>query len=81
MLTKDTCNTVNEVTIDKTCQTFKNGVQASIDINIPIKMIKRKLSVALLNGKLCKSIKRKARLHKQARQTGRYNSKKTDNAN
>ncbi|CAG2231240.1 unnamed protein product [Mytilus edulis] len=67
MITKDIYNHIHDMPIDKTWQTFKNGVQATIDTNEPSKMIKKKHSVPWLNRKLRKMLNRQARL-------GRYSA-------
>ncbi|CAC5420064.1 unnamed protein product [Mytilus coruscus] len=43
MITKDICNHINEMPIDKTWQTLKNEVQASIDLVVSSKVIRKSM--------------------------------------
>lgn len=67
MITKDICKYINEMQIYETWQTLKNGVQATIDINVAHKISQFHVC---LNWKRHKMLKCKAILHKHERQTG-----------
>ena len=71
-LTIDIISHIDDRTIESSWITLKNGIQATLDLNVPSKIIKKKNNLPWLNRKLKKMLKRKARLHQHAKRTGNF---------
>jgi hypothetical protein len=64
----------NKETSDNIWQTFKRKLCSSLDENIPSKTIKSNNNLPWINNNVRKKIKRKQRLHNQAKKTKTWNN-------
>ena len=60
-----------ETDIEDLWDTFKGGINTSVEKNVPSKICKNKYSLPWVNRRLKKSVKTKARLHKRAKKSGK----------
>ena len=61
----------SDTDIENLWNTFKCGIHKSVEKNVPSKMCKSKYNLPWVNKKLKRSLKTKARLHRQAKKSGK----------
>ena len=61
-----------ETDIDDLSDTFKGGINTSVEKNVTSKICKNKYSLPWVNLRLKKRMKTKARLHKKAKKSGKW---------
>ena len=62
----------SDTDIENLSNTFKCGINKSVEKNVPSKMCKNKYNLPWVNKKLKRSLKTKARLHRQAKKSGKW---------